>query len=97
MSFKKDGERLGVRVTNASNAVASHAQNMPPLGLLKDSYVSFAGTAKLISSFVFATQIVQFLYFLNPNFPASSDLCLYCTVRFMSDLFEKKTTLLVFS
>ena len=33
---------------------------------------SFAVTAKLISAFVFATQIVQSLYFLNPNFQASS-------------------------
>ena len=35
--------------------------------------ISFA-TAKLISIFVFATQIVQFLYFLNLKFPASSNL-----------------------
>ena len=31
-------------------------------------------TAKLISAFVFATQIVQFLYYLNPKFQASSHL-----------------------
>ena len=32
-------------------------------------------------TFVFATWIVQFLYFLNPKFPASSHLlCLYSTV-----------------
>ena len=31
-------------------------------------------TAKLISSFVFATRIVQSLYFLNPKFQASSHL-----------------------
>ena len=31
-----------------------------------------AVTAKLISAFVFATRIVQFLYFLNPKFPAST-------------------------
>ena len=31
-------------------------------------------TAKLISAFVFATQIVQFLYFLNLKFQASSHL-----------------------
>ena len=31
-------------------------------------------TAKLISTFVFATQIVQSLYFLNPKFQASSHL-----------------------
>ena len=36
--------------------------------------ISFAVTAKLISTFVFATQIVQSLYFLNPNFQASSYL-----------------------
>ena len=38
-------------------------------------------TAKLISAFVFATRIVQFLYFLNPKFQASSSfLCLYRSV-----------------
>ena len=31
-------------------------------------------TAKLTSAFVFATWIVQFLYFLNPKFPASYHL-----------------------
>ena len=34
--------------------------------------ISFAVTAKLISAFVFATQIVQFLFFQNPKFQASS-------------------------
>ena len=29
--------------------------------------ISFAVTAKLISAFVFATWIVQYLYFLNPS------------------------------
>ena len=33
--------------------------------------ISFAVTAKLISAFVFATRIVQSLYFLNPKFYAS--------------------------
>ena len=34
--------------------------------------------AKLISTFVFATRIVQFLFYLNPKFQASSSfLCLY--------------------
>ena len=36
--------------------------------------ISFAVTAKLISAFVFATRIVQSLYFLNPKFQASSHL-----------------------
>ena len=35
-------------------------------------------TAKLISAFVFAPRIVQFLFYLNPKFQASSSfLCLY--------------------
>ena len=34
--------------------------------------ISFTVTAKLISAFVFATRIVQFLFFLNPKFQASS-------------------------
>ena len=36
--------------------------------------ISFAVTAKLISAFVFATRIIQFLYYLNPKFQASSHL-----------------------
>ena len=46
--------------------------------------------ASLISAFVFATQIVQFLYFLNPKFSASSGsrhLFFACAARFVSDLF----------
>ena len=43
--------------------------------------ISFAVTAKLISAFVFATRIVQSLFFLNPNFQASSHvLWLYSPV-----------------
>ena len=34
--------------------------------------ISFTVTAKLISAFVFATLIVQFLFFVNPKFQASS-------------------------
>ena len=36
--------------------------------------ISFAVIAKLISASVFATQLVQFLYFLNSEFPVSSHL-----------------------
>ena len=40
--------------------------------------ISFAVSAKLISAFVFATRIAQFLFYLNPKFQASSSfLCLY--------------------
>ena len=36
--------------------------------------ISFAVTVKLISAFVFATWLVQFLYFLNTKFQAVSHL-----------------------
>ena len=36
--------------------------------------IRFAVTAKLISAFVFATRLVQFLYYLNPKFEGSSHL-----------------------
>ena len=40
--------------------------------------ISFAATAKLISAFVFATRIVQFLLYLTQKFKARSYfLCLY--------------------
>ena len=40
----------------------------------KKTQISFAVTAKLISAFVFATQIVQSLYFLNQKIQASGHL-----------------------
>ena len=41
------------------------------------------GNRKADQCLVFATWIVQFLYFLNPKFPASSHLlCLYSSVCF---------------
>ena len=42
-------------------------------------------TAKLISTFVFATQIVQSLYLLNRNFESLAIFCA-CTAQFVSDL-----------
>ena len=48
--------------------------------------LKFAVTAKLISAFVFATWIVQFLFFLNPTFKLLACFC-NCTGRFVSDLF----------
>ena len=47
--------------------------------------ISCAVTAQLISAFVFATQIVQSLFFLNPKFKPLAIFC-SCTVRFVSDL-----------
>ena len=43
-------------------------------GFRTKTQISFAVTAKLISAFVFATQIVQSLYFLSTKFQASSHL-----------------------
>ena len=58
--------------------------------------ISFAVTAKLISAFVFATRIVQFLFFLNLKFPASSHLlCLYSSVCVRSDRKPKLLVLLM--
>ena len=47
--------------------------------------ISFALTAKLISPFVFPTQIVQSHFYLNTNF---KPLAIFsdCTARFVSDL-----------
>ena len=41
--------------------------------------ISFAVTAKLISVFVFATWMVQYLYFLNPKFQVSSYIEWLCS------------------
>ena len=42
------------------------------LHMRKQTQISFAITAKLISAFVFTSRRVHFLFFLNPKFPASS-------------------------
>ena len=47
--------------------------------------ISFAVTAKLISAFVFAIWIVQYLYFLNTKFQSLA-FCSSCTAWFVSDL-----------
>ena len=46
---------------------------------LRGLQISFAVTAKLISAFVFDTQMVQSLYFLNTKFHASNCLLLLCS------------------
>ena len=58
----------------------SHVMRKPDFCLCKNK-----GAYQLCSYFVFATWIVQFLFFLNPKFQASSNLC-RCTGRFVSDL-----------
>ena len=49
---------------------------------------SRSATAKLISAFVFATQIVKSLYFLNPNFKPLAIFC-GCTDWVVADLVGK--------
>ena len=49
------------------------------------SQISCAVTAQLISTLVFAVEIVQSLYFLNPKFQVSSHL-LWPFSQFVSDL-----------
>ena len=57
----------------------------PVFAYLKtEAQISYAVIAQLISAFVFATLIVQFLFFLNPKFQDSGHLLrLY---RIVSDL-----------
>ena len=57
--------------------------------------ISFAVTAKLISAFVFATQIVQSLFFLNPKFQVYSLLLWLYSLICVGPV--HKTTLLVSS
>ena len=55
-----------------------HGKNQQFAYVKTKAQISFAVTAKLISAFVFTTRIVQFLFYLNPKFQASSSfLCLY--------------------
>ena len=61
LSMKMKNEPLQVKTNN------QHRRK-------QKAQISFAVTAKLISAFVFATRIVQFLYFLNQKFPASNHL-----------------------
>ena len=63
----------------------SHIMRKPTLCIYKKTQTSFMGTVKLIRAFVFAIGIVQFFFFLNLKFPASS--CLQVVLaRFVLDL-----------
>ena len=62
--------KINIRATTRENQQSAYAKTK--------TQISFAVTAKLISAFVFATRIVQFLFYLNSKFQASSSfLCLY--------------------
>ena len=71
-----------MRLSSEADTLLSHIMRKSDFYLCeKKAQVSFAVTAKLISAFVFATRIVQFLFFLNPKFQASCLLlCLYKSV-----------------
>ena len=61
--------------TRSRYQVSVYRTNGPLVAYAKTkTQISFVVTAKLISVFVFATKIVQSLYFLNPKFQASSHL-----------------------
>ena len=51
-----------------------HEKNQQSAYAKTKTQTSFAVTAKLISAFVFATWIVQYLFFLNTKFQDSSHL-----------------------
>ena len=58
----------------------SHDIRKPDFCISKTkTQISFAVTVKLIRAFVFATRIVQSLYFLNPKFQASNHLLYECS------------------
>ena len=71
------GKEIG---TNSNTIGTGNITNEPPRGKTNNlqTQISFAVTAKLISTSVFTTRIVQFLLYLNLEFQASSSfLCLY--------------------
>ena len=83
MFILKKGHQPGVYVPLRAlflvKNACSQVNDRCPLGYLfayakTKMQISFAVTAKLISTFVFATWIVQFLFYLNQKFQASSHL-----------------------
>ena len=76
---RKGSMRISIDIGRSiSNKWAAPWENQQSAKAKTKAQISFAVTAKLISAFVFATQIVQFLFYLNPKFQASSSfLCLY--------------------
>ena len=59
---------------SAKDMWAASRENQQSAYAKTKTQISFAVTAKLISAFAFATWIVQYLYFLNTKFQASSRL-----------------------
>ena len=70
--------KFTVYLFTATNKWAASWENQQSAYAKTKTQISFAVTAKLISAVVLATRIVQFLFYLNPKFQASSSfLCLY--------------------
>ena len=80
--LKSEPERALANLTELQKANEPRCEKNGLFAYAKTkTQISFAVTAKLISTFVFATGIVQSLYFLNPNFQVSSHfLWLYSPV-----------------
>ena len=69
------GSNLSKREQKPLVTNMSRVKRKPSFAYAKTkTQISFAVTAKLISAFFLATQIVQSLFFLNPKFQASSHL-----------------------
>ena len=66
LGFMKNKIHLSTELRHEKTNVFAYAKTK--------ALISFAVTAMLISAFVFTTWIVQYLYFLNPKFQASSHL-----------------------
>ena len=70
-----------VCLSDAQKTFLGRSRENQHLAYAKTKVQISCAVRKLISAFVFATRIVQFLYFLNPKFPVSSHLlCLYSPV-----------------
>ena len=80
ISFKSDPIVIPLHCGIPHNL--SHRMGKPTICIGKNKDTDqLRGSAKLISAFVFATRIVQFLFYLHPKFQASSSfLRLYRTV-----------------
>ena len=82
-SLEKDSQDKNLQNTKPSFEYMSHPMGKPTIciGENKGADQLHGVTAKLISAFVFASRIVQFLLYLTPGIQASSLLlCLYSSV-----------------
>ena len=74
-------KHLGFKLENILNAEPRREKPQHFAYVKTKPQIGFDVTAKLISDFVFATRMIQLLYFLNPKFPVSVHLlCCYSSV-----------------